>query len=192
MQHYEKEALCNVVNEAKGMLDLLHKKRDCAHEISEYWRNYGDINGYTDNSDESMIDAVETIQEMWEEQYEDFEAMSKYWSSFINRFENLTKNLAKTYEQYNDVIPISFIVSYPYEHSIIIKQYDCLAFKREHKRICKFLVNTNHKITTEYDDCLTFNIKCSDEADASDLLHKIGMFINGSEDLVEENCKEGE
>mgnify|MGYP004569158937 FL=1 len=181
MEHYEKEALCNVVNQAKGMLDLLHEKRDHSHELSEYWKLYGETTGYTDDSDETVIDAVETIQEMWEEQYEDFEAMSKYWSSFIDRFENLTKNLAKTYERYNDVVPISFLVSYPYEHSIIFKQFNCLAFKRERPRICKFLLNTNHKITTEYDEHLTFNIKCSDEADASDLLHKIGMFINGKE-----------
>lgn len=181
MERYEDKALCILVNEAKEMLDSLHEKQDHAHEISEYWRNYGDINGYTDDSDETLIDAVETTQEMWEEHYEDFKEMSECCSSFIDRFENLTKNIAKINEQYKEVLSISFIVSYQYENSIVIKQYNCLAFRRECPRIYKFLFNTNHKITTRYDDCLTFNIRCSDEADASDLLHKIGMFINGKE-----------
>lgn len=179
MERYEDKALCNLVNEAKEMLDSLHEKRDYAHEISEYWRNYGEINGYTDDSDETIIDSVETIQEMWEEHYEDLEEMSEYWSSFIDRFEDLTKNIEKINEQYKDILAISFIVAYPHDDSIIFKQYDCLAIKRERPRIYKFLFNTNHKITTKYDDHLTFNIKCSDEADASDLLHKIEMFING-------------
>lgn len=180
MERYEDKALCNLVNEAKEMLDLLHEKQDRAHEISEYWRNYGDTNGYTDYS-------VETIQEMWEEHYEDFEEMSECWSSFIDRFENLTKNIAKINEQYKDVIAISFIIAYPNEDSIMIKQYNCLAFRRECKRICKFLLNSNYKIGVNYDDCMTFNIRCTDETDASKLSHKIEMFIND-----EENYKEGE
>lgn len=181
MERYEDKALCNLVNEAKEMLDSLHEKRDHAHEISEYWRNYGNTVGYVDDSDETIINAVETIQEMWEGHYEDLEEMSEYWSSFINRFENLTKNIAKINEQYKDILAISFIIAYPNENSIVIKQYNCLAFRRECKRICKFLLNSNYKIGVNYDDCMTFNIRCSDETDASELLHKIGMFINGKE-----------
>ena len=135
MEHYDKEKLGFAVNETKAMLDWLNEKRDRFHELSEYWRTYGDTVGYTDDSDEMATVPVEFLEDIYTE------------------------------------------------------QYDCLVFERECKKICKFLLNSNHKITAKRDDCLTFNILCSDETDASEFLKKIEMFINGSEDLVEEICK---
>lgn len=189
MEHYVKEKLGFAVNETKAMLDWLNEKRDRFHELSEYWRTYGDTVGYTDDSDEMATGTVEFLEDIYTEQYEDFDDMTRYWSHFINRFENLVNEIGKKDEKYKDLLTVSFFAGYPYEHSIIFKQYDCLVFERECKKICKFLLNSNHKITAKHDDCLTFNILCSDETDASEFLKKIEMFINGSEDLVEENYK---
>lgn len=166
MEHYDKEKLDFAVNETKAMLDWLNERRDRFHELT-----------------------VEFLEDKYAKQYEEFDDMARYWSHFVNRFENLVNEIGKKDEKYKDLLTVSFFASYPYEHSIIFKQYDCLVFERECEKICKFLLNSNHKITAKHDDCLTFYISCSDEMDASEFLKKIEMFINGSGDLVEEYYK---
>ena len=110
MEHYDKEKLSFAVNETKAMLDWLNEKRDRFRELSEYWKSYGDTVGYTDDSDEMVTGTVEFLEDIYTEQYEDFDDMTRYWSHFVNRFENLVNEIGKKDEKYKDLLTVSFLL----------------------------------------------------------------------------------